>query len=127
MERSIVLFRLGLKVLALSDHLFVPRKGDFKRVFVRLLSARVHGLQYPPFWYFNHSHSHDEEAGKSASINQVVLLPISILFDFLGSGLSHIQLPSPKPGKSALGTRLSHLVCTNDLRRGLCRVFRVHI
>ena len=52
MERSIVLFRLGLKVLALSDHLFVPRKGDFKRVFVRLLSARMHGLQYPPFLVF---------------------------------------------------------------------------
>ena len=39
----VVLFKLGLKVLELSYHLFKPRRGDFK-----LRLDRLHGLQYPP-------------------------------------------------------------------------------
>ena len=42
-RKGTVLFKLGLKVLELSCHLFMPRRGDFKLGF-----DRMHGLQYPP-------------------------------------------------------------------------------
>ena len=41
--KVLVLFKLGLKVLELSYHLFMPRRGDFKLGF-----DRMDGLQYPP-------------------------------------------------------------------------------
>ena len=112
---SPLIFKLGLKVLELSYHLFKPRRGDFKLRFNRL-----HGLQIPLDWHFNsfckvtarrsslilrrpRSKGTANNLGrlrirlgggrdrKSFFINQLVLLLMTILLDFLSSGLSHIH------------------------------------